>query len=303
MKSPKSEGQGALLKNGISTNRNVTNSAACLKQAGIDFVFRYYSSTTTQPEKRLTKPEAEAILGAGLLLAIVYEDLPTTAEYFSNARGYQDATNAVKTAVSLGQPAGSAIYFAVDYNANSVESSGPILDYFKGVHQGIRDASAGGVSSYSVGVYGSGDVCDFIKGQVGLARYSWLSESTGWNGSSTYAAWDVNQAIPTGDLCGFAVDPQTYDENRALDDFGGFSSLIPFAMPAAPLYNGEALSSAIAQQSAASIIREIVSQLESVNGPAKLSKFFPNGIELIDIAVQVGTTKIDLKVAGPKSSG
>jgi hypothetical protein len=55
-----------------------------------------------------------------------------------------------------------------------------------------------------------------------------------------------------------------------------------------------------AQQTAVSIIQEIVRQLEKGDEPGKQSKFFRNGIELIDISVQVGTAKIDLKVAGPK---
>lgn len=213
------------MKNGISTNQDVTTAAACLKQAGIDFVFRYYSTTTMQPHKRLTPSEANAILGTGLMLGIVYEDAPTSVGYFSNARGQRDANNAFNTAVSMGQPSGSAIYFTVDYDAPATDISGPIFDYFQGIQQAMQNASAGGGISFAIGVYGSGDVCDFIKGQSGIAQYSWLSESTGWSGSGTYADWSVNQAVPTADVCGFTANPQTYDENRALDDFGGFSTL------------------------------------------------------------------------------
>jgi hypothetical protein len=55
-----------------------------------------------------------------------------------------------------------------------------------------------------------------------------------------------------------------------------------------------------AQQTAVSIIQEIVCQLEKGDEPGRQSKFFRNGIELIDISVQVGTVKIEVKVAGPK---
>jgi Domain of unknown function (DUF1906) len=213
------------LKNGISTDRDVTASAVCLQQAGISFVFRYYSTITTLPQKRLTASEANAILAAGLMLGVVYEDGPTSASYFSNARGVQDATNAFNTAAGFGQPSGSAIYFTVDYDAPPQDISGPILDYFNGVNQGLQAASAGGAVTYAIGVYGSGEVCAYIKGQAGIAKYSWLSESTGWSGSTTYAMWDVNQAIPTADLCGLTANPQAYDENQALDDFGGFANL------------------------------------------------------------------------------
>ncbi|WP_216847066.1 hypothetical protein [Granulicella sp. L60] len=57
----------------------------------------------------------------------------------------------------------------------------------------------------------------------------------------------------------------------------------------------------IAQQTAVSIIQQIVRQLETEAAPGKESRFFRNGIELIEISVQVGTAKIDLKVAGPKA--
>lgn len=55
-----------------------------------------------------------------------------------------------------------------------------------------------------------------------------------------------------------------------------------------------------AQQTAVSIIQEIVHQLDKGDEPRNQSKFFRNGIELIDISVQVGTAKIELKVAGSK---
>lgn len=207
------------MKRGISTNRNVTNHASCLKQLGIDFAFRYYSQTTQQPEKRLTQAEAEALSAAGVQIGVVYEDAPTSLSYFSGTRGHQDAVNAYNAALSLHQLPGSAIYFAIDYDAALADISGSIFDYFKGVDQGMRDAS-GGNSTYLIGVYGSGAACDFIKTQCPFVRYSWLAESTGWLGSKTYAAWDVNQAIATTDLCGFSADE--YEENQALDNFGGF---------------------------------------------------------------------------------
>jgi len=87
------------MKVGISTNHNVASRALCLKQNGIDFVFRYYSRTTHQSEKRLTLPEAEAISAAGLELAI-YEDSPTSLDYFSNSRGWV-STMTINTAVSI----------------------------------------------------------------------------------------------------------------------------------------------------------------------------------------------------------
>jgi len=216
------------MKRGISTNRNVATHAACLKQQGMDFVFRYYSLTTHQTEKRLTQAEAEALSAAGLEIGVVYEDAPTSLSYFSGGRGHRDAVNAYHAALSLHQPPGSAIYFAVDYDAARADISGPILDYFNGIDQGMKDAG-GGNSAYVAGVYGSGAVCDFMKTQCQFVRYSWLAESKGWLGSKTYAAWDINQAIATSDLCGFPANG--YEENQAQDDFGGFALSYASVLP------------------------------------------------------------------------
>jgi hypothetical protein len=138
------------MSQGISTNHNVGSIASALKTAGIDFVFRYYSLTTTQAEKRLTKAESDLLSAAGLQVAVVYEDLPTSGGYFSNQRGLQDGANAYHYAALLQQPIGSAIYFAVDYDAFSGDIQGPITDYFNGIVQGMVSAAGGNRHTISV---------------------------------------------------------------------------------------------------------------------------------------------------------
>jgi hypothetical protein len=120
----------------------------------------------------------------------------------------------------------------VDYDASLSDLAGAILDYFQGVHQGMIDAG-GGSDGYQIGVYGSGAACDFMTKHCEFVSYSWLAESTGWLGSRNYAAWNVNQAAATIPLCGFTADD--YEENRALDDFGGFTLdyAAPFVLAAA----------------------------------------------------------------------
>jgi hypothetical protein len=200
------------MRSGISTNRNLTSQAACLRTAGIDFAFRYYSQTTHQPEKRITRAEAEALSAAGLHLGAVYEDGPTEVSYFTEARGRQDMANAIRFATDLGQPSGSAIYFTVDYDASAADTSGAVLAYFNA----IGDSP----SPYSIGVYGSGAVCDFIKQQCPFVKYSWLAESHGWRGSKTYTGWAVQQATSSVALCSLVAGG--YEDNQAHDDFGAF---------------------------------------------------------------------------------
>jgi len=101
-----------------------------------------------------------------------------------------------------------------------------ITSYFQGVQSGL-DAASGGVSSYSIGVYGSGLVCQTIKQDRSLAKYSWMAESPKWHGTDTYAGWDVMQALATSPLCSSAGPaPGTeaqYEECQAAGDFGGIT--------------------------------------------------------------------------------
>src|SRR3954471_23360083 len=189
---------------GISTNRRITMRVACLRQAGVQFIARYYSATTLQPEKRLTRSEAQAISAAGMTMVTVYEDGPTHVGYFSTSRGHHDGINAYHAAAELLQPSGSAIYFAVDYDALSSDIAGAISDYFRGVAQGFAEAAQGATPIYSIAVYGSGACCAWIKEHLQIAKYSCLAESTGWNGSGHYSDWNIKQSIATASLCDFA---------------------------------------------------------------------------------------------------
>src|SRR5579875_2370133 len=137
------------------------------------------------------------------------------------ASGYNDAITAYGEAKAVGQPAGSAIYFAVDFNAQRLA---PIERYFRGVAAGLA-AAGGGRAEYKIGVYGSGVVCAAIK-QAGLAQYSWLSNATAWSGSRDYDDWDIRQSGPLADL------PFNHDSDEAKTEYGGFQ--IANAAAAAP---------------------------------------------------------------------
>jgi hypothetical protein len=208
------------MSKGISTNRRVTALVRCLREQGIEFVCRYYSRTTQQPEKRLTPAEAAAILAERMRIVAVYEDGPTSARYFSRERGGLDGAAAFRFAQEIRQPSGTAIYFTVDYDATASTTSGRITEYFEGVKEAL-DAAAG-QAEYEIGVYGSGRVCARIKEETHLAKYSWLAESTGWAGSRDYATWNIKQSIASARLCG--LRPADYEDNETTDDFGAFSA-------------------------------------------------------------------------------
>lgn len=199
---------------GIDTNTSCASVAPCLKQNGIDFVGRYYANCGS---KVLTLAEAQALSAAGLQIVAVWEDgYPTQGSYFSYVKGVDDGTSAFHDAQSLGQPKNAPIYFSVDYNAPQADIAGPIQDYFRGIRDGFATIAAAG-ASYPVGVYGSGAVCQSML-DAGLASYAWLSESTGFSGSKTFAAWNIKQSLASAPLCGLSIDT---DEGAA--DYGGFT--------------------------------------------------------------------------------
>jgi hypothetical protein len=113
-----------------SSSACTESTIACLKQNGIVFVGRYYSDTTHITGKKLTASEARLLSQNGIDIVTVYEDAPTEASYFSASRGTKDANGALAQAASVGQPAGSAIYFTVDYDATSSDIAGNITAYF-----------------------------------------------------------------------------------------------------------------------------------------------------------------------------
>jgi hypothetical protein len=183
---------------GIDSSSPCTQSSLdCLKENGIKFVGRYYSRTTKVAGKKLTQAEAQLISQNGLEIVAVYEDGPTSASYFSAARGTADANGAMQQAAAIGQPAGSAIYFTVDYDAEESDITGCITAYFQAVRAAIGDA-------FAVGVYGSGATCTAIMAAQ-LADFAWLAQSTGWSGYTGFANWAIKQG-PEKSVCGLNSD-------------------------------------------------------------------------------------------------
>jgi hypothetical protein len=201
---PKGSGQGIDLATDVSERLDE------LKQNRLEFVARYYRP----PESRwpaLSVGEAQLLSGLGVKIVAVWEWHSRYATHFNYATGYDDAVMAYRQAKAIGQPAGSAIYFAVDFDARSLA---PIDEYFRGVAAGLAAAS-GGNPEYTIGVYGSGAVCSAIK-QAHLAQYTWLSNSSAWAESLGYDDWNIRQGGRSLPLS-FNHD---FDETK--DEYGAF---------------------------------------------------------------------------------
>ncbi|QJE02916.1 DUF1906 domain-containing protein [Massilia forsythiae] len=208
---------------GLDTAMELTRHAQALRQQGYDFVLRYYSHNGA---KNLCLGEARALAQAGLRIGVVWESAGTHASFFSRAQGLSDGAAAFQMAhEKIGQPFGSAIYFAVDYDPTQADIDGPISNYFTGVRAALYVATQG-QPSYRVGVYGSGLCCGALVERE-VASLSWLSQSTGFAGSKQYAdqmKYDLIQTMPTriGGDCGIelSIDP---DATRPDCDAGLFT--------------------------------------------------------------------------------
>jgi len=183
------------VRKGLDTTMELTRHAQALAEQGYEFALRYYSHNAA---KNLSLGEAHALSRAGLRIGTVWETGGTRTGFFTRAQGLADGAAAFRMArESIGQPFGSAIYFAVDYDPTQADLDGPVSNYFTGVHAALQ-AAMEGQPSYRVGVYGSGLCCGTLV-ETGAASLSWLSQSTGFAGSRQYAQqmrYDVMQLLP-----------------------------------------------------------------------------------------------------------
>jgi hypothetical protein len=202
---------------GLDTTMELTRHAGALKRQGIDFAMRYYSHNAA---KNLSLGEARALCAAGLRIGAVWETSSTHVGYFTRAQGIADGAAAWRMArEAIGQPFGSAIYFAVDFDPTQADVDGAVQDYFTGVHAAIYVAGEG-QPSYAVGVYGSGLCCASLV-ESRAAAYSWLSHSTGFAGSRQYAEqklYNILQTLPArilgADGAILAIDPDATHPER-----------------------------------------------------------------------------------------
>jgi LysM repeat protein len=164
-----------------------------LTKNGVTHVGRYLPTTEW---KGLTIVEVEVIKEAGLNLISIYEKGSTKASYFTKEQGIADATHAEQLAKSLNQPEGTAIYFTVDYDAQTKDFVN-ILNYF----QGVKDT----LQSYKVGAYGKFETIVLLQTKK-LADYFW----------QTYA-WSNGQRAKNLHLFQYKNDTTAYGLTFGID--------------------------------------------------------------------------------------
>lgn len=198
---------------GVDVDARLTvEQAHCLKDGGYTFVARYYGLTKAEP---LTRDEALMLSSVGLWIVAIWESgFPTDPSYFDFSRGLEDGKAAYSYACdTILQPAGSTIYFAVDYDS-PVTDRNVIMAYFHGVREAFANGTNNPSQRYYTGVYGSGYVCAYLLG-AGYVHRTWMAYAPGWARSG----WQGAELVQTGEasVCGLPAD-----EDVSNGDAGGF---------------------------------------------------------------------------------
>jgi len=167
-----------------------------MREIGVHTIIRYFDhENETIPGKTLTFGERMEIAASGFNILVVFQHWGQRISTFRDRkRGTSDALRALTLAHDVGQPVGSAIYFAVDGPWSSSRDMADIVRYFTDVR---RTVATNG-NPYRVGVYGSGQVCSIILDR-GLADYCWLANATSWPGYDAHLAsgrWQLRQLMP-----------------------------------------------------------------------------------------------------------
>jgi hypothetical protein len=174
----------------FDTPDDVSNKIPALKKAGITAIMRYDDpSGNTHSWKQIGGPEYNAILAAGIEVAIISEWANNHVGYFNAAAGKRDADYSVHRAQQRKQPKGSAIYAAADFDAQPTHMT-RIIAFFSAFAQAIR------TGGYRVGCYSSGYTNGRLKA-AGLIDYEMITCSAGFLGSKdairtgNYDVWQV----------------------------------------------------------------------------------------------------------------
>ena len=164
---------------------------AFLRGNGVDTVIRYYASSARP--KTITPEEAKHLSREGFGILPVFQDSSRDISHFSTAIGKANAKSAMDFARRIGQPKNkdSTILFAVDADYSAAQIDGPILDYFRAVHDEIDGA-------FKIGAYGSGAVLSKLLAEQ-LIAVPWISMSRLFLGTQQFFysnRWSMRQVPP-----------------------------------------------------------------------------------------------------------
>lgn len=172
-------------------SRPVTVSeCSALFAAGYRTVGRYLSVLG----KRIGPGELRRIHAAGLNVFPIMQEGNTSVADFSYEKGRDHGLQSVRRLMQLGFPAGTTVFYAVDFDANDDGITSRVIPYF----QGVNDVVNGARFKYRVGIYGTRNVCTRVCND-GLAVEAFLaSMAWGWGGNLGFTMtpnWSYDQIL------------------------------------------------------------------------------------------------------------
>lgn len=139
---------------------------ATLRASGLHFAARYYGGS---PDKDLTRSEARELSSGGVYIVSAWESSGTEALGGEQA-GQRVGELAGKQAHQIGQPAGSPIFFAVDFDVLPSQLS-TVEAYIRGASVALE------AHRYHAGAYGSYLLCEHLA----AAGVHWLWQTSAWS--------------------------------------------------------------------------------------------------------------------------
>lgn len=178
--------------------------AHILKDNGISFVGRYLVPEAYS--KALTAQEVSELHSAGLAILLCWE-IGASAVKGGAARGAQDGTYARSIAERLGVPAGTTIYFAVDYNITQNEYA-LAEEYIKAAQTALE--------KYDAGIYGHERLVDYLSTRFACAKYwqcvAWSQQFCAAANVRQYAWQNAKESTDMAQKIGVAVDMDKSDD-------------------------------------------------------------------------------------------
>lgn len=173
--------------NGCDTRFEMTDARlAILKNKGYEVVGRYLTGGSF---KELRTGEIERILRNGIKMFPIFQESGTNLNYFTSARGKEDAVKSSAAARKYGVPKDSIIYFAVDTDPQDTDIANKILPYFKALSENFDP-------DFKVGVYGTRNTCTQVC-EKGYAVTCFVSDmSYGFSGNMGFkipSNWNFDQ--------------------------------------------------------------------------------------------------------------
>lgn len=194
-----SSGDTTIATKGFDTNQQLTAvQATGARSKGYTHVGRY----TVGAGKFITSRELDILRTAGLRLFPIHQRYNNSAAEMTYANGQAHGREALERCRALGLPSGSMVYFTVDFDPVGEVIHGPVLDFFDGVNSTMNSALN---SKYSIGVYGTRNVCQVVL-DANKAQGAFVAGmSTGFSGNMGFpmpSKWHYNQIIEVSESLG-----------------------------------------------------------------------------------------------------